>query len=172
METRETARSSLAAGYLIATVGVAGWVVGCFLPIAELGGRNISLFEQISSGPIWNDIGGVLYLFGPISAILVVAILGVLGVIRAAARFLLVGAVVAWSLVSVGVLISFAASFVGGGPGATLDLGYWCCWAGVTVVVSGTAVVLVSERRQDAEKAGVATHEGSQVSELDPASGR
>jgi hypothetical protein len=140
-------------------VGVVGWVVGCFLPLFRFTqpvGPNVSLYRQITFGSIWNDIGGVLYLFGGISAIFVISILGVLGMIQAGTRFLLVGAVIAWSFVSIGVLISLAASFVGFNPGATLDVGYWCCWASVIVVVVGTAVVLAAERRRDAEMGGVA----------------
>lgn len=143
-------------GYLIVLVGVSGWVVGCFLPLAKLGGQTISLYQQTSFGSIWNDIGGALYLFGGIAAILVISILGVFGMIRAGTRFLLVGAVVAWSLVSIGVLISLAASFVGFNPGARLEVGYWCCWASLIVIVVGSAVVMTAEKHPNGEMVGEA----------------
>jgi hypothetical protein len=158
MEPNETNRASVA-GYLIVLVGAAGWVVGCFLPlygVQELGDRTITLYGQISFGSIWTDIGGALYLFGGISAIFVISILGVLRMMRTGTRFLLVGAVVAWSFVSIGVLISLAASFGGFNTDVTLEVGYWCCWASVIVVIVGTVVVLTAERRQDAETGGMA----------------
>jgi hypothetical protein len=153
VEPRETTQRPVT-GYLIVLVGASGWVVGCFLPLAKLGGQTISLYQQISFGSIWNDIGGALSLFGGIAAILVISILGVFGIIRAGTRFLLVGAVVAWSLVSIGVLISLAASFVGFNPGASLEVGYWCCWVSVIVVVVGSAAVMAAERPRDGEMGG------------------
>jgi hypothetical protein len=158
MEPHETARPAVT-GYLIVLVGVAGWVVGCFLPlfdIAQLGEGSVSLYRQSTFGSTWSDIGGVLYLFGGISAIFVISILGVLRVIRTGTRFLLAGAAIAWSLMSIGVLISLAGSFVGFNPGATLDVGYWCCWASVIVVIVGTVVVVMAERRRDADTGVVA----------------
>lgn len=157
MEPHETARS--VTGYLIVLVGVVGWVVGCFLPlygVPELDDRTITLYSQVSFGSTWGDIGGVLYLFGAISAILVISILGVLGVIRTGTRFLLVGAVVAWSLVSIGVLISLAANFVAFSTDVSLGVGYWCCAASVIVVIVGTAVVMAAERRRGSDTGGVA----------------
>ena len=77
-----------------------------------------------------------------------ISILGVLR-IRCWTGVLLAGAVVAWALVSIGVLISLAASLGGFNPGASLGIGYWCCWASVVVVVAGTVMVLVSTRRED-----------------------
>jgi hypothetical protein len=152
VESGQTPRASVA-GYLVVLVGVAGWAVGCFLPLfhfPQLGDSGITLYGQISIGSIWIKVGGVLYLFGGISAIGVISILGVLR-IRAWTRFLLAGAMLAWFLVSIGVLISIGGSIAGFNPGGSLGVGYWCCWASIVVVVTGTILVLVSTRREDAE---------------------
>jgi hypothetical protein len=93
-------------------------------------------------------IGGVLYLFGATSAIGVISILGVLR-FRSWTGVLLAGAVTAWFLVSIGVLISIGSSLGGFNFGATLGIGYWCCWASVVVVVAGTVMVLRSTSRTE-----------------------
>lgn len=150
MEPHETARPSVT-GYLIVLVGVAGWVVGCFLPIyriPQLGEGFSTLYRQISFGSTVNKVGGVLYLFGAISAIGVFSILGGLR-IRRWTGAVLTGAVIAWFFVSTGVLISVASSITSFNSGATLGVGYWCCWASVIVVVAGTVVVLVAASRHD-----------------------
>jgi hypothetical protein len=152
VEPGQIARPSVA-GYLVVLVGVAGWAVGCFLPlyhVPQLDDAGLTLYRQISFGSIWTKVGGVLYLFGGISAIGVVSILGVIG-IRAWTRFLLAGAVLAWFLVSIGVLISIGGSIGGFNPGASLGVGYWCCWVSVVCVVVGTVMVVVSTSREDAE---------------------
>ena len=56
---------------------------------------------------------------------------------------------ITWFLVSIGVLISIGSSLGGFNPGASLGIGYWCCWASVIVVVAGTAIVVVSTSRAD-----------------------
>jgi hypothetical protein len=150
MEPRENPRSSVA-GYLVVLVGVAGWVVGCFLPlyhIARLEPARITLYRQVSFGSLGTRVGGVLYLFGAVCAIGVVSIAGVLR-LRGWTGVLLAGAVTAWFLVSIGVLISIGSSLGGFNPGATLGIGYWCCWASVVVVVAGTVMVLLSTSRED-----------------------
>jgi hypothetical protein len=150
MEPRENPRSSVA-GYLVVLVGVAGWVVGCFLPlyhIARLEPARITLYRQVSFGALGTRVGGVLYLFGAVCAIGVVSIAGVLR-LRGWTGVLLAGAVTAWFLVSIGVLISIGSSLGGFNPGATLGIGYWCCWASVVVVVAGTVMVLLSTSRED-----------------------
>ena len=150
MEPDEGLQPSVA-GYLVVLVGAAGWVVGCFLPLYHLAGfdeSRITLFRQVSFGSFGTRVGGILYLFGAISAIGVISILGVLR-IRRWLGVLLAGAAIAWSLVSIGVLISIGSSLGGFNPGASLGIGYWCCWASVIVVVAGTAIVVVSTGRAD-----------------------
>jgi len=149
MEPDATPRPSVA-GYLVVLVGVAGWVVGCFLPlyrIAQLDAERLSLVRQVSFGSFGARIGGILYLFGGISAIGVISILGVLRV-RSWTGVLLAGAVTTWFLVSIGVLISIGSSFGGFNTDASLGIGYWCCWASVIVVVTGTVIVSSSTSRR------------------------
>jgi hypothetical protein len=57
-------------------VGAAGWLVGCFLPLFGAGDpvEHVSFSRQIMFGSTWNDIGGLLYLFGGICAIFVISI--------------------------------------------------------------------------------------------------
>ena len=150
MEPGQNPRPSVA-GYLVALVGAVGWIVGCFLPlydITEPAGLTISFYRQISFGSAGTKIGGLLYLFGSISAIGVISILGVLRN-RRSTGVLLAGAVVAWVLISVGVLISLEGSLGEFNPGASFGIGYWCCWASVVIVAAGTVMVLVA-RREDA----------------------
>ena len=150
MEPGQAPRPSVA-GYLVALVGAVGWVVGCFLPlydITEPAGLTISFYRQISFGSAGTKIGGLLYLFGGIAAIGVISIFGVLRN-RSLTGVLLAGAVVAWALISIGVLISLAGSIGEFNPGASFGIGYWCCWVSVVIVVAGTAMVLVSTRRED-----------------------
>jgi hypothetical protein len=153
VESGQTPRASVA-GYLVVLVGVAGWAVGCFLPLYHIpqlpNEVTITLYRQISFGSVWTKVGGLLYLFGGISAIGVISILGVLR-IRTWTRFLLAGAMLAWFLVSIGVLISIGGSIAGFNPGGSLGVGYWCCWASIIVVVTGTIFVLVSTHREDEE---------------------
>jgi hypothetical protein len=135
----------------VALVGAAGWVVGSFLPlyhVPELDDVGITLFRQISFGSFGTRVGGILYLFGGVSAIGVISILGVLR-LRSWTGVLLAGAVTTWFLVSIGALISIGSSLGGFNPGASLGIGYWCCWASVIVVVAGTAIVVVSTSRAD-----------------------
>jgi hypothetical protein len=149
MEPDEGHRPSVA-GYVVVLVGVAGWVVGCFLPLyrlADLDVARVTLYRQVSFGSLGTRIGGVLYLFGAITAIGVISILGVLR-LRSWTGILLAGAVTAWLLVSIGVLISIGSSLGGFNFGATLGIGYWCCWASMVVVVAGTLMALVSTRRE------------------------
>jgi hypothetical protein len=150
MEPGATPRTSVA-GFLVVLVGATGWVVGCFLPLyhlARFDEARITLFRQVSFGSLGTRVGGVIYLFGAISAIGVISILGVLK-IRRWIGVLLAGAAIAWSLVSIGVLISIAGSLEGFNPGATLGIGYWCCGVSVVVVVAGTVMVLVAASRAD-----------------------
>ena len=160
MEPHEGARHSVA-GYLVVLVGAAGWVVGCFLPlyhIAHLGEGSITLSRQVLFGSIWSRVGGDLYLFGAISAVGVISMLAVLR-IRTWTRFLLAGAVVAWSFVSVGALISLGGNIGQFNPGSTFGVGYWCCWASVIVVIAGTVMGLLAAKRQDADAGGMAPSE-------------
>ena len=77
----ESFRSSV--GYVVAMIGVAGVVIGCFLPFPGTGGQparagSVSLFRQLTG--LVDDaafrIGEFLILFGGITVLALVAILG------------------------------------------------------------------------------------------------
>lgn len=150
MEPGQPPRPSVV-GYLVALVGTAGWVVGCFLPlyhVPELDDVGITLYRQISFGSFGIRVGGILYLFGGISVIGVISILGLLRV-RSWTGVLLAGAVTTWFLVSIGALISIGSSLGGFNRGASLGIGYWCCWTSIAVVVTGTVLVWIGTGRED-----------------------
>ena len=131
---------------MVVLLGAAGWVVSCFLPIYRITGFQsvkITLYRQVSFGSVGARLGGALYLFGGVAAIGVFSIIGGLGHRRSTGS-VLAGAVVAWSLVSIGVLITIGASASEFNPGAVLAVGYWCLWASVICVMAGTVIVVVS----------------------------
>jgi hypothetical protein len=71
MEPEQRSRPFIV-GYPVVLLGVAGWVVSCFLPlyrIADLDGAGITLYRQVSFGSTWAKLGGLLYLFGGAAAI-------------------------------------------------------------------------------------------------------
>ena len=80
MGRRETSRATVV-GYLVVLLGVAGWVLGCFLPlyrIADFGGDSITLYRQVAFGSIGIKLGGALFLFGGIAAIEVISMIGII----------------------------------------------------------------------------------------------
>jgi hypothetical protein len=154
VETEETSRPSL--GYLVVLLGVAGWVVSCFRPlyrITEAQTVRTTLVRQVSFGSVGTRLGGILYLFGGITAIVVFALVGV----RVRQRWnvaVLAGAVVAWSLASIGVLITIGAAASGFSIGSVLGVGYWGLWVSVICVVAGTVILVVSLRPRGRRRRG------------------
>ena len=74
MEIEETSRPSL--GYLVVLLGVAAWAVSCFRPlyrITEAQTVRTTLFRQVAFGSVGSKVGGIVYLFGGITAIAVFA---------------------------------------------------------------------------------------------------
>jgi hypothetical protein len=158
VETEEISPPSI--GYLIVLLGVAAYAVSCFRPlyrITEAQTVRTTLVRQVSFGSVGTRLGGILYLFGGITAIVVFALVGV----RVRQRWnvaALAGAVVAWSLASIGVLITIGASASGFNIGSVLGVGYWGLWVSMICVMAGTVIVLVSLRPMRAEEAA-APHE-------------
>ena len=148
-------------GYLVVLLGVAGWVVSCFLPlfrVAELPRLRVTLYRQLSYGSIGIRLGGFLYLFGGIAAIGVISAIGIWK-IRRWNGAVLAGAAAAWFLASSGALITLGSTSPQLSPGASLAVGYWCLWASVACVVVGTVMVLLSTSRWDQETSVVLPHE-------------
>ena len=82
----------------------------CFLPYYGFpGGRSVSRYDQLlvaQDGGL--ELGAVLFLFGGVATVLVVAIVGLKRSERPSGRAFLAGAVAAWSLTWISVLLQTA----------------------------------------------------------------
>lgn len=147
MAARDAPRTS-PVGYLVVLLGVAGWVVSCFLPlyrVPSLDEGSISFFRQLAFGSIGIRLGSLLSLFGAITVIGMISIAGMLRPRRWSGS-ILAGAVVAGTMSLIGALISLGSAFRLN-PGSSLAVGYWCLWASVACVLAGTGIVLISRKR-------------------------
>jgi len=136
-------------GYAIVLLGAGLFVTSCFLPyngFAVLGERTISLYQQLTLGPndSSSDLGALLYLFGGVAPVAVVASVALVrGEGRTGLPSLLVGAVAAWSLTWIGVLLrlgTFAA--------ASWEVGFWLQAVCIGVAVIGTILVGLGRRSE------------------------
>ena len=160
MERPQTSRADIA-GYMVVLLGAAGWAVSCFLPlyrITDIQNAGVTLYRQISFGSSGMRLGGILSLFGGIVAI------GVFSTIGMRMRqpwnvAVLAGAMVAWSLVSTGVLVTLGAGVSEFNQGMVLGVGYWCLWASVMCVVAGTVTLVISLRHPQTQAVEFAPHE-------------
>jgi hypothetical protein len=142
-----------ALGYAIVLLGAGLFVTSCFLPyngFNVVGERTISLYQQLTLGPNGSssDLGALLYLFGGVAPVAVVAIVGLVRrEERTGLPFLLVGAVAAWSLTWIGVLLRL-------GTFASWEVGFWLQAVSIGVAIIGT--ILVATRRTRAHERGAA----------------
>lgn len=135
-------------GYLVVLIGVAGFIVSCFLPYLSLGGtRSMSLYQLVVragfSQTVMQIIGGFLQLFAGAGTVAWIALTGTRHR-RHAHRWLpfaLAAATAAWSLTWIGVLLSQSQIVGSEGPG------YWSTLLSLVVAIVGTLVVWVSARR-------------------------
>jgi hypothetical protein len=137
-------RSSL--GYVTVLLGAALFVASCFLPYVGYAGLSIpgtktttSLYQQLTLGPNGgsSDLSSVLYLFGGIAPVAVVAVVALVrGERRPVLPPLLVGAVVAWSLTWIGALLRLGTFY-----GVSLEIGFWLQAVSIGVAVIGTMLV-------------------------------
>jgi hypothetical protein len=147
MNERPSAGSGVV-GYMLVLVGVAGFIVSCFLPYLFLGvTRSMSLYQLVVragfSQTVVQIIGGFLQLFAGAGAVAWIALAGTRHG-RHAHRwmpFALAAATAAWSLTWIGVLLS--QSQIVGSEG----VGYWSALLSLVVAIVGTVVVWVSARR-------------------------
>ena len=135
-------------GYAVAILGAALFVTSCFLPYTgfEVGGmRTISLYEQLTlPGGGASDLAALLYLFGGVATVAAVAIVALMrGGRGPALTFMLVGAVIAWSLTMTGVLLQYVTY-----EGFSLEFGFWLQSVSIGVAVIGTILVLPGNRRE------------------------
>lgn len=152
-EDRHARRHGSRLGYAIVLLGAALFVVACFLPYYEFAippppAGTISLYEATTSGPAGgSDLGAVLYLFGGAAPIAVVALLGLArGGSRTGLPLVLSGAIAAWSLTWIGILIRL------GTFGTSWDIGFWLQAVSIGVALIGT--ILVASRRTGAHERG------------------
>lgn len=161
VETRPDTGPS-ASGYVIVLLGVAGFVVGCFLPflsgvIVAPGEDSVSLIRLFwtPAEGLLAHVGALLNLFAGAATAGVVALLGV-GRQRGWTPKALVAGVAAWTLTWIGVLLNQA----GLGPH---DVGYWVLLASMGVAIFGTVVVWVSARAHAREPTTGASSEASSM---------
>jgi hypothetical protein len=138
-------------GYLVVLLGAALFVASCFVPFYRFEGpaqRAFSLYEQQTSGGIdGGSLGSLLYLFAGVAIATSIAVVGVArSDLHPRVPSLLLGAVAAWSLPWIGVMLSWT-SF-----GISLEVGYWVQAVSIGVVIVGTIVVMASGRAKAYEQ--------------------
>jgi hypothetical protein len=129
-EIRPTRKARFVIGYAISLVGAVLFVATCFMPYYGFpGGESVSRYDQLmigqDSGP---ELGAVLFLFGGVATVVVVAIVGLARGKRDAGPVqFLAGSVAAWSLTWIGSLLQSANLREGGTipSGLTLEMGFW-----------------------------------------------
>ena len=142
MNERPSAGSGVV-GYVIVLVGVAAFILSCFLPFTPLGQQSFSYYQLVTMGDgTINYVGGLLFLFGGAGTIAWVAFAGLRHGLHERRRTpsILVAVTVVWSSAWIGALVS-----VSGDLG--YEAGYWSMLVSTGVVVVGTIVVWVSARQ-------------------------
>jgi hypothetical protein len=148
-EDRRTWAPRSRVGYAIVLLGAALFVATCFLPYYGFPlGRSVSLYDQLlvaQDGGL--ELGAILFLFGGVATVLVVAIIGLTRSERPSGRAFLAGAVAAWSLTWIGSLLQSASlregAIIGG---LSLEVGFWLQAVSIGVAVIGTILVAVTRR--------------------------
>jgi hypothetical protein len=157
---RPTGAASIVLEHLL---GVIAFVVGCFLPFWELGlglrplNYNTSYFRMVvvEGGDAAGNVGGFLLLFGGPVVLAWIAIAGLRG--SRSTGPALAAATVVWSLTWIGVLLGVSRL---GNYTLGRDVGWWVLLLGVVVVVIGTIVTWISDRRAEAPAQQVDVTEG------------
>ena len=147
-------RGSSTLGYLVVLIGVAGFVLSCFLPYTTVPGVGVPgpvaslptysyyrVVTFIPGGGTTHYVGELLFLFGGAATLAWVALAGLRHGQHEHRRTpsILVAVTVAWSLSWIGVLVS-------GWRFYDYEVGFWSMVVGVGVVIVGTIVVWVSAR--------------------------
>ena len=132
-------------GYLLVLVGVAAFVLSCFLPYTQFFDQvSISYYRlaTASRGGTLEYMGGLLLMFGGTATVAWVALAGLRHGHHERRRTpsILLAVTVAWSLSWIGVLLSLSGLF-------EHEVGYWSMLASVGVVIVGSVVAWVSGRR-------------------------
>jgi hypothetical protein len=139
-------------GYAVVLLDAALFVATCFLPYYGFpGGRSVSLYDQLlvaQDGGL--EFGAILFLFGGVATVLVVAIVGLTRSERPSGRAFLAGAVAAWSLTWIGSLLQSASLREGATipGGLSLEAGFWLQAVSIGVAVIGTILVGFGKRSE------------------------
>jgi hypothetical protein len=142
-------------GYVIVLIGVAGFVLSCFLPYTSLGDdSSITYYRLLTMGRgTLEYVGGLLFLFGGAATVAWAALAGLRHGQHERRRTpsILVAVTAAWASAWIGLVVSVW----GGFAGAAYRVGYWSMLVSVCVVIFGTIVVWVSARHttQEADSA-------------------
>lgn len=159
MNERPSAGSGVV-GYGIVLIGIAAFVLSCFLPYtsfqAVVGADSSSsptfsyyrLVTTTPSGGTLQYVGGLLFLFGGAATVAWVALAGLRHGHHERRRTpsILVAVTVAWSLSWIGLLVN-ASGFYGDG------VGFWSMLVSAGVVIVGTIVAWVLGRHATQEAA-------------------
>jgi len=156
-DIRRTRAAGSSVGYAITLVGAALFVATCFLPYYGFpDGGSVSLYDQLLVSPDSGaEFGAILFQFGGVATIVVVAIVGLArGKLNTGSvHFFLAGAVAAWSLTWIGSLLQTASLRNGLTiPRLSLELGFWLQAISIGVTIIGT--ILVAARRRGAHEPG------------------
>ena len=144
MNERPSAGSGVV-GYLLVLVGVAGFVLSCFLPYTRFFDQvSVSYYQLVTGswGGTLEDVGGLLLLFGGTTTVAWVALAGLRHGQHERRRTpsTLLAVTIAWSLSWIGLLLSLSGPF-------EHEVGYWSMLVSVGVVIVGSVVAWVSGRR-------------------------
>jgi hypothetical protein len=142
-------------GYAITLVGAALFVATCFMPYYGYkfaDGGSVSLYDQLMVGRDGVEFGGLLFLFGGVATVVVVAIVGLARGKRTTTpvHSFLAGAVAAWSLTWIGSLLQAVTLRNGDIAELSLEIGFWLQAVSIGVALIGT--ILVAARRAGAHE--------------------
>jgi hypothetical protein len=155
-EIHRTRGAGSVIGYAITLVGAVLFVATCFMPYYGYqfaDGGSVSLYDQLMVGRDGVEFGAIVFLFGGVATVVVVAIVGLARGKRTTTpvHFVLTGAVAAWSLTWIGLLLQ-AVSLRNDGDIAelSLEMGFWLQVVSIGLTVIGT--ILVATRRVGAHE--------------------
>jgi hypothetical protein len=152
VEDRRTRAPRSRVGYAVVLLGGALFVATCFLPYYGFpGGRSVSLYDQrLVAQDGGYELGVIIFLFGGVATVLVIAIVGLTRSEHPSGGALLAGAVAAWSLTWIGSLLQTASIRDSAIGWLSLEAGFWLQAVSIGVTVIGT--ILVATRRTGAHE--------------------
>jgi hypothetical protein len=131
-------------GYLVALVGLLGFVGSSFLRLEQLPApapSKLTLYNQIVDGA---KVGGVIFLFGGVATLAAISIAGALTP-RSWTRIALPATTVTWTLTMAGLLLLVAHD------AESVCAGFWVLVASLSMVVAGAVLVLVFASRTNGD---------------------